>query len=110
MDTHWQDGLLQHDAKEHLARKVLGVTKNADELVIKKAFWLLAIKYHPDKNLEEDAERQFTNIVNAYEFLIKGDSKGWNPKKVDCQKENEGIGKFTSSKCGYFCWWQEMFG
>jgi len=111
MNTNWQNDLLQHKDKERLARKILGVTKNSNKLIIKKAFWLLAMKYHPDKSSKEkDTEQQFINIVNAYNFLVKKDSKGWNPTKLNCKKENDGIGKFTSSKWGYFCWWQDMFG
>ncbi|MFO0546914.1 MAG: DnaJ C-terminal domain-containing protein [Polyangiaceae bacterium] len=47
----------------------LGVTKNADEDTIKRAFRKLAAKYHPDKNPGKDSEQRFKEINNAHEVL-----------------------------------------
>ncbi|KAJ8002667.1 hypothetical protein DPEC_G00161270 [Dallia pectoralis] len=56
-----------------LARKeyyeILGVPKDASERQIKKAFHMLAMKYHPDKNKSPDAETKFREIAEAYETL-----------------------------------------
>ncbi|XP_028405731.1 dnaJ homolog subfamily B member 9-like [Dendronephthya gigantea] len=49
--------------------KILGVPRDAKERQIKKAFRKLAIKYHPDKNKEKDAESKFREIAEAYEVL-----------------------------------------
>jgi curved DNA-binding protein CbpA len=49
--------------------KILGVSKTATEKEIKKAFRKLAIKYHPDKNSDPDAEKKFVKIAEAYEVL-----------------------------------------
>lgn len=50
---------------------VLGVRKNADADEIKKAYRKLALKWHPDKNPDEQeiAEKKFKQIANAYEVL-----------------------------------------
>lgn len=49
--------------------EVLGVSKTADEKEIKKAFKLLAKKYHPDISKEENAEEKFKEIQEAYACL-----------------------------------------
>jgi len=53
---------------------ILGVSENAGEEVIKKAFRTLALKYHPDKNPgnEKWSEDKFKEINEAYKVL--GDS------------------------------------
>ena len=51
---------------------LLGVSKNADEGEIKKAYRKLAIKYHPDKSPEDKKEeytKKFQQISEAYEIL-----------------------------------------
>lgn len=48
---------------------VLGVTPNADETTIKKSFYKLAQKWHPDKNKEPGAADKFKEINEAYEVL-----------------------------------------
>jgi len=52
--------------------EVLGVSKNASEAELKKAYRRLAMKYHPDRNTGEDgtgAEAQFKEAKEAYEVL-----------------------------------------
>jgi curved DNA-binding protein len=50
--------------------KILGVDRNADDKDIKRAYRLLALKYHPDKNPgDKQAEERFKEINEAYEVL-----------------------------------------
>lgn len=51
--------------------KLLGVTRDADDEAIKKAYRKLALKWHPDRNptAKEAAEKQFKAISEAYEVL-----------------------------------------
>ena len=49
--------------------EVLGVTRNASDEEVKKAFRRLAKQYHPDANKEQGAESRFVEINEAYEVL-----------------------------------------
>jgi len=48
---------------------VLGVSKDADEGELKKAFRKLSLQFHPDRNPEEDATTKFQEINEAFEVL-----------------------------------------
>jgi curved DNA-binding protein len=49
--------------------KVLGVEKKASKEEIKKAYRLLARKYHPDVSKASDAEARFKEVSEAYDVL-----------------------------------------
>ena len=49
--------------------KVLGVSKDADEATITKAYRKLARKYHPDLNKTKEAEEKFKDVSEAYDVL-----------------------------------------
>jgi len=49
--------------------KILGVSRDADAVEIKKAFRKLARKYHPDVSKETNAENKFKDVNEAYETL-----------------------------------------
>ncbi|NPA68843.1 MAG: molecular chaperone DnaJ, partial [Chlorobi bacterium] len=50
--------------------EILGISKNADKIEIKKAYRKIAIKYHPDKNPgDKEAEEKFKEAAEAYEVL-----------------------------------------
>lgn len=56
--------------------EVLGVPRDADEGEIKKAFWKLAKKYHPDVNPDDkEAEAKFKEANEAYEVLSDPDKR-----------------------------------
>jgi molecular chaperone DnaJ len=49
---------------------VLGVSRNASEAELKKAFKRKAMKYHPDRNPDDkDAEEKFKEVNEAYKVL-----------------------------------------
>lgn len=56
--------------------EVLGVDKNADEAAIKKAYRVLAKKYHPDMNPgDKEAEKKFKEASEAYAVLSDPEKK-----------------------------------
>ncbi|KAG6120748.1 hypothetical protein E4U13_006065 [Claviceps humidiphila] len=49
--------------------QVLGVSKSSSAAEIKKSYYGLAKKYHPDTNKDPDAKDKFAEIQSAYEIL-----------------------------------------
>ncbi|MEF8809587.1 MAG: molecular chaperone DnaJ [Bacteroidales bacterium] len=60
--------------------EILGVSRDASQEEIKKAYRKMAIKHHPDKNPgDKEAERKFKEAAEAYEVLGNPDKR----KKYD---------------------------
>jgi len=55
--------------------EVLGVGKETDQKEIKSAYRKLALKYHPDRSQEPDAEERFKEISEAYAVLSDPDKR-----------------------------------
>ena len=48
--------------------KILGVTPNASDSEIKKAYRSLSFKYHPDKNPDPSVAEQY-KLINEIEYI-----------------------------------------
>ena len=59
---------------------VLGVSQNASDEEIKKAYRRLSRKYHPDANInnpnKEQAEEKFKEIQQAYQQIMREREEG----------------------------------
>ncbi len=55
--------------------EVLEVARAASDAQLKAAFRKLAMKYHPDRNPDDDSEHRFKEINEAYEVLKDADKR-----------------------------------
>jgi len=64
---------------------------NSDNLTlrqIKKAYYKLALQYHPDKNHSNNSEEKFKSINEAYNYLLKYYSLANNDNITDNENDN----------------------
>src|SRR5947209_8800117 len=55
--------------------EVLGVSRDADQDAIRRAYRKLARQYHPDLNSDSDAEERFKQLGEAYEVLSDAEKR-----------------------------------
>ena len=86
--------------------KVLGVSRNATDKEIKSSYRKLAIKYHPDKNPDDEkSEDMFKTVASAYEVLGDKDKK----RKYDSMNHSDYVGGGSSNQRGGFRDMESMF-
>ena len=91
--------------------EVLGVEKNATEGEIKKAYRKQAIKYHPDKNPEnQEAEAKFKLAAEAYEILSDSQKKAQYDQFGHAAFENGGFGGGGMNMEDIFSQFGDIFG
>ncbi len=89
--------------------EVLGVSRDAPEREIAKAYRKLAVRYHPDSNPgDEEAGRKFKEAAEAYEVL--SDSQKRNQYDRFGHAGLEGNGSHFSSAEDIFAAFGEFFG
>lgn len=77
--------------------KILGIPSGANEDEIKKAYRKMALKYHPDKNKDANAEDKFKEIAEAYDVLS-------DPKKRAVYDQYGEEGNAPETRVGQWLW------
>ena len=94
-------------AMEDRARTILGVEICAGRLEVKRAYWMLAMKYHPDKNpSDKSLQHKFAVIAQAYEILTS--NKNISTRRLD-ESEVRLFRRDLTVPVDYFSWWKERF-
>ena len=84
--------------------QILGVSRDATEEEIKKAFRQQALKYHPDRNQEPGADAKFKEINEAYQVLSDPEKR-----KLYDQYGYDGL-KNAASGMGGFSGFEDLGG
>ncbi|AGM41002.1 chaperone Hsp40 [Spiribacter salinus M19-40] len=95
--------------------EILGVSQNASESDIKKAYRRLAMKYHPDRNTgDTDAEVRFKEAKEAYEVLSDGQKRAaydqFGHAGVDPSAGGGGRGGFGGGGADFSDIFSDVFG
>jgi DnaJ family protein B protein 4 len=72
--------------------EVLGVSNDADEKEIKKAYRALSLKYHPDRNSSEEAITKIQQVNEAYEILSDQGKRNQYDMEQSCGDGFPGFG------------------
>ena len=88
--------------------EILGVSRSATEIEIKKAFRQLALRYHPDRNPEDkESEEKFKEINEAYSCLIDPQKRS----NYDRFGSSEGVGPgYSPFGTGFGDIFEDIFG
>ncbi len=85
---------------------ILGVAPNASTEEIKKAYRSLAMRHHPDRSTDKNAESKFNTIKSAYEVLADQKKRAEYNQRLnnriilDAEKESLALWLALFERCG----------
>ncbi|AGF48511.1 molecular chaperone DnaJ [Candidatus Kinetoplastibacterium oncopeltii TCC290E] len=90
---------------------VLGVTRDASDQDIKKAYRKLAMKYHPDRNPNnKEAEENFKELKEAYEVLEDKEKRAAYDRFGHSWSEQQNMNHAYSNSGGFADAFGDIFG
>jgi len=94
-----------------MACKILGVKEMASKEELKKAYRQVAMKFHPDKNIDDpEASKRFTLIKCAYELLAEDKPCPELLKEINSWPGVPEDDKYRlDNPWGHFLWWREKY-
>ena len=79
---------------------VLGVARNVDVATLRRCYNKLAVKFHPDKNKDPEAEEKFRKIAEAFAILSDKEKRSLYDEELALQEElrSAGLGDSAASE------------
>jgi hypothetical protein len=110
-DFEFMERITRDLAARKAACKVLGVSEDAGKEVLKKAYRKASMKYHPDRNQDNDeATKKFLLVKCAYELLAEDKPCTQLLEEIDTWDGVPEDGKYKlDNPWGHFLWWREKF-
>ncbi len=91
--------------------EILGISRNASPIEIKKAYRQMALKYHPDRNPgDKEAEDKFKKAAEAYSVLIDSEKKSIYDRFGHEGLHGEGFGGFRGFNSSVFQDFEDILG
>ena len=112
MDNEFMERINRDLEARRVPCQILGVDETADKAELKKAYRQTAMKFHPDKNSDDqDANKKFVLIQCAYQLLAEDrpcpelleEINNWPGVPSDDDKYK------IDNPWGHFLWWRDRF-
>ena len=110
-DAEFMERITRDLEARRMACKVLSVDETASKEELKKAYRRVALKFHPDKNLDDaEANKKFALVKCAYELLVEDKPCPELLKEISSWPGVPEDDKYNlDNPWGHFLWWREKF-